>query len=62
MAQLKERKVFHRLLPGNIAFHSAKMDAIKQPVLDALAFLDRQVRGSSPAPVSKRTGSFCLLL
>ena len=37
---LDGRNLQHRLLPGNIAFHSTAMDAIRDDTLAALSFLD----------------------
>ena len=38
--ELDRRNLQHRLVPGNIAFHSRAMDAIREDVAAALSFLD----------------------
>ena len=38
--ELDRRSLQNRLIPGNIAFHSQAMDAIKDEAFDALSFLD----------------------
>jgi acyl transferase domain-containing protein len=40
LARLEQRRVPHRLLRGNIAFHSRAMDVIETDLRAALAFLD----------------------
>ena len=40
MNELDRRNLQHRLIPGNIAFHSRAMDAIEDDALEAFAFLD----------------------
>ena len=40
MAELDRRSFQNRLIPGNIAFHSRAMDAIRDDALEALSFLD----------------------
>ena len=40
MAELDRRNFQNRLIPGNIAFHSRAMDAIRDDALEALSFLD----------------------
>ena len=40
MDELDRRNLQHRLIPGNIAFHSRVMDPIENDALDAFAFLD----------------------
>ena len=40
MEELERRNLQHRLLPGNIAFHSAAMDQLDEDANDALSFLN----------------------
>ena len=40
LEELERRNLQHRLLPGNIAFHSAAMDQLEQDAREALSFLD----------------------
>ena len=40
MVELDRRSLQNRLIPGNIAFHSRAMDAIRDDAFDALSFLD----------------------
>ena len=40
MEELDRRRLKNRLIPGNIAFHSRAMDAIRDDALEALSFLD----------------------
>ena len=40
MDELDRRNLQHRLIPGNIAFHSRAMDPIEDDALEAFAFLD----------------------
>ena len=40
MAALDRRSLQNRLIPGNIAFHSRAMDALRDDALEALSFLD----------------------
>ena len=56
MEELERRNLQHRLLPGNIAFHSAAMDQLKEDAHDALSFLN-DIAGDSAVPfVSSVTG------
>ena len=57
MEELDRRNLQNRLIPGNIAFHSRAMDAIRDDALAALAFLDdRAFEGDVPF-VSSVTGA-----
>ena len=40
MEELDRRSLQNRLIPGNIAFHSRAMDALRDDALEALSFLD----------------------
>ena len=40
MAELDQRRLQNRLLPGNIAFHSSAMEPIKEGALEAFSFLN----------------------
>ena len=40
MEKLDRRRLKNRLIPGNIAFHSRAMDAIRDDALETLSFLD----------------------
>ncbi len=54
--ELDRRNFQHRLIPGNIAFHSRVMDAIEDDVLDALAFLDARAFDADVPFISSVTG------
>ena len=57
MEALDRRSLQNRLIPGNIAFHSRAMDAIKDDACDALSFLDdRPFDGDVPF-ISSVTGA-----
>ena len=56
MAELERRRLQHVLLPGNIAFHSAAMDAIEDDALEAFVFLDRCAFDADAPFVSSVTG------
>ena len=57
MAELDGRNLQNRLIPGNIAFHSRAMDAIREDALDALAFLDDRAFHADVPFVSSVTGA-----
>ena len=40
LAELGRRSLQHRLIPGNIAFHSTAMDPLRDDAMEALSFLD----------------------
>ena len=56
MEELDRRNLQHRLIPGNIAFHSRAMDAIEGDAADALAFLDGRAFDVDVPFVSSVTG------
>ena len=56
VAELDRRHLQHVLLPGNIAFHSAAMDPIRDDVLAALSFLDDRPFDADAAFISSVTG------
>ena len=56
MEELERRNLQHRLLPGNIAFHSAAMDPIREDAFDALAFLNDGAFDAAVPFVSSVTG------
>ena len=56
IAELERRHLQGVLLPGNIAFHSAAMDPIRDDVLAALAFLDDRAFEADAAFISSVTG------
>ena len=53
---LDRRNLQHRLIPGNIAFHSRAMDAIEDDARTALAFLDERTFDLDVPFVSSVTG------
>ena len=57
MEALDRRNLQNRLIPGNIAFHSRAMDAIKDDALGALAFLDDRAFDADVPFVSSVTGA-----
>ncbi len=57
MQELDKRGLQNRLIPGNIAFHSRVMDAIKDDVLGALSFLDARSFDADVPFVSSVTGA-----
>ena len=57
MEELERRRLQHRLIPGNIAFHSRAMDAIEEDVTAALSFLDECAFELDVPFVSSVTGS-----
>ena len=57
MEELDRRSLQHRLIPGNIAFHSRAMDAIEDDVMEALSFLDERTFDVDVPFVSSVTGS-----
>ncbi len=56
MEELERRNLQHRLLPGNIAFHSAAMDPLREDAFAALAFLDDCAFDAAVPFVSSVTG------
>ena len=56
IAELDRRRLQHVLLPGNIAFHSAVMDAIEDDALAAFSFLDDCTFDADAPFVSSVTG------
>ena len=56
MEALDGRNLQHRLLPGNIAFHSTAMDPIRDDALAALSFLDDCAFDADVPFVSSVTG------
>ena len=56
MAELDGRKLQHRLLPGNIAFHSSAMDPLEDDALEALSFLNACAFDADVPFVSSVTG------
>ena len=57
MEALDRRNLQHRLIPGNIAFHSRAMDAIEDDAVEALAFLDSRAFDADVPFVSSVTGA-----
>ena len=57
MEELDRRSLQNRLIPGNIAFHSRAMDAIKEDAFDALSFLDDRAFDSDVPFISSVTGA-----
>ncbi|MXX90651.1 MAG: SDR family NAD(P)-dependent oxidoreductase [Boseongicola sp. SB0677_bin_26] len=55
--ELNLRNLQHRLVPGNIAFHSRAMDAIREDVAEALSFLDERTFDSDVPFISSVTGN-----
>ncbi len=55
--ELDLRNLQHRLVPGNIAFHSRAMDVIREDVTGALSFLDERTFDLDVPFVSSVTGS-----
>ncbi|MEV7629591.1 acyltransferase domain-containing protein [Actinoplanes sp. NPDC089786] len=53
---LRQRAITHRMLRGNVAFHSRAMDPIEQPLREGLAFLADRLRSPSVPFVSSVTG------
>ena len=56
IAELERRHLQNVLLPGNIAFHSAAMDPIRDDVLATLSFLDDRPFDADAAFISSVTG------
>ena len=56
MKELERRNLQHRLLPGNIAFHSAAMDQLKEDARDALSFLNDSAFDAAVPFVSSVSG------
>ena len=56
LEELERRNLQHRLLPGNIAFHSAAMDPLQEDAFAALAFLDDCAFDAAVPFVSSVTG------
>ncbi len=56
MAELDRRGLQHRLLPGNIAFHSSAMDPLQDDVMEVLDFLDDCAFDANVPMVSSVTG------
>ena len=57
MEELDRRSLQNRLIPGNIAFHSRAMDAIRDDAFDALSFLDDHFFDADVPFVSSVTGA-----
>ena len=57
MEELARRNLQHRLLPGNIAFHSAAMDPLQEDAFAALAFLNDCAFDAAVPFVSSVTGA-----
>ena len=57
MEELDGRNLQNRLIPGNIAFHSRAMDAIKDDAFDTLSFLDDRSFESDVPFISSVTGA-----
>ena len=57
IAEAERRNLPHRLIPGNIAFHSRVMDPIRDDVRAALSFLDERSFESEVPFVSSVTGA-----
>ena len=55
--ELERRNLQHRLLPGNIAFHSAAMDPLHEDAFAALAFLNDCAFDAAVPFVSSVTGA-----
>ena len=55
--ELERRNLQHRLLPGNIAFHSAAMDPLQEDAFAALAFLNDCAFDAAVPFVSSVTGA-----
>ncbi len=56
LEELERRNLQHRLLPGNIAFHSAAMDPLEEDAHEALAFLNDGAVDAAVPFVSSVTG------
>ena len=56
LEELERRNLQHRLLPGNIAFHSAAMDQLEEDAHDTLSFLDDIAFDAAVPFVSSVTG------
>ena len=56
LQELERRNLQHRLLPGNIAFHSAAMDQLEEDAHDTLSFLDDIAFDAAVPFVSSVTG------
>ena len=56
MEELARRNLQHRLLPGNIAFHSAAMDPLQKDAFEALSFLNDCAFDAAVPFVSSVTG------
>ena len=57
MAELDRRSFQNRLIPGNIAFHSRAMDALRDDALEALSFLDDRFFDADVQFISSVTGA-----
>ena len=55
--ELDRRNLQHRLIPGNIAFHSRAMDALEEDAAEAFAFLDDASFDADVPFVSSVTGT-----
>ena len=55
--ELDLRNLQHRLVPGNIAFHSRAMDVIREDVAEALSFLDERTFDPDVPFISSVTGN-----
>ena len=56
LEELERRNLQHRLLPGNIAFHSAAMDQLEEDAHEALSFLDDIAFDAAVPVISSVTG------
>nr|AGH13577.1 type I polyketide synthase [bacterium symbiont of Plakortis simplex pPS11G3] len=56
VAELERRGLQNRLIPGNIAFHSAAMDPLRDDVMASLSFLDECAFDGDVPMVSSVTG------
>ena len=56
LEELERRNLQHRLLPGNIAFHSAAMDQLEEDAHDALSFLNDRAFDAAVPFVSSVSG------
>ena len=57
MDELDRRSLQNRLIPGNIAFHSRAMNAIRDDALEALSFLDDRAFDGEVPFISSVTGA-----
>ena len=56
LEELERRNLQHRLLPGNIAFHSAAMDQLEEDAHEVLSFLDDIAFDAAVPVISSVTG------